>query len=50
VVSGLIGMVQAFGGDKVEALSELLVKKGFNYSGKDYLTSGMVRIFTFALI
>eukprot|EP01094_Clydonella_sp_ATCC50884_P009311 TRINITY_DN1882_c0_g1_i3.p1 TRINITY_DN1882_c0_g1~~TRINITY_DN1882_c0_g1_i3.p1 ORF type:complete len:1164 (-),score=390.94 TRINITY_DN1882_c0_g1_i3:341-3781(-) len=31
----------AFGGDKVEALSELLVQKGYSYSGKDILTSGI---------
>lgn len=32
---------QAFGGDKVEELSKILVSKGFNYSGKDYVTSGI---------
>ena len=31
----------AFGGDKVDDLSELLVKHGYNYLGKDYLTSGI---------
>ena len=31
----------AFAGDKVEGLSKLLVEKGFNYSGKDTLTSGI---------
>lgn len=31
----------AFGGDKVEDLSDILVKNGFNYLGKDYLTSGI---------
>lgn len=32
---------QAFAGHSVKYLSSLLVKHGFNYSGKDYLTSGM---------
>ena len=31
----------AFGGDKVTDLSEVLVKHGYNYLGKDYLTSGI---------
>merc|ERR1719197_1715221 len=31
----------AFAGDKVSAISELLVSKGFSYSGKDYVTSGI---------
>ena len=31
----------AFAGDKVSAISELLISKGFNYSGKDYVTSGI---------
>ena len=32
---------EAFGGDKIEDLSAILIKKGFNYLGKDYLTSGI---------
>jgi len=31
----------AFGGSKVADASETLVKHGFNYLGKDYLTSGV---------
>lgn len=31
----------AFGGDQVEAVSEVLVRHGFSYSGKDMLTSGI---------
>ncbi len=31
----------AFAGDKIEDLSEVLVKYGYNYLGKDYLTSGI---------
>lgn len=31
----------AFGGDKVCDLSEDLVKHGFNYLGKDFVTSGI---------
>ena len=31
----------AFGGDKVKDISQDLIKHGFNYLGKDYLTSGI---------
>ncbi|XP_013408039.1 DNA-directed RNA polymerase III subunit RPC2-like [Lingula anatina] len=31
----------AFGGDKVKDVSEDLIRHGFNYLGKDYLTSGV---------
>jgi DNA-directed RNA polymerase III subunit RPC2 len=31
----------AFAGDKVDDMAKLLVKHGFNYSGKDFLTSGI---------
>ena len=41
VLEGKFHYGTAFGGDKVEDLSELLVKHGFNYQGKDYLTSGI---------
>ena len=31
----------AFGGSKLEDMSQILVDKGFSYDGKDYLTSGI---------
>ncbi|CAH1800113.1 unnamed protein product [Owenia fusiformis] len=31
----------AFGGNKVEEYSEILINNGFNYLGKDYVTSGI---------
>ena len=31
----------AFGGDKVEQLSQVLIDHDFNYLGKEYLTSGI---------
>ncbi|KAF2810721.1 beta and beta-prime subunits of DNA dependent RNA-polymerase [Mytilinidion resinicola] len=31
----------AFGGSKVEDMATILLSKGFSYSGKDYLTSGI---------
>ena len=31
----------AFGGDKIVDLSKVLIDKGFNYLGKDILTSGL---------
>eukprot|EP01114_Cavostelium_apophysatum_P020204 TRINITY_DN6708_c0_g1_i4.p1 TRINITY_DN6708_c0_g1~~TRINITY_DN6708_c0_g1_i4.p1 ORF type:complete len:1163 (+),score=317.41 TRINITY_DN6708_c0_g1_i4:32-3520(+) len=31
----------AFGGDSVESISSILVKYGFSYTGKDYVTSGI---------
>lgn len=31
----------AFGGDKVEDMSQILIKHGFNYLGKECLTSGI---------
>ncbi|KAI9269131.1 DNA-directed RNA polymerase III subunit RPC2 [Phascolomyces articulosus] len=40
----MIGQLQygtAFGGSKVEDMSRILIEHGFNYSGKDYLTSGI---------
>lgn len=33
--------MKAFGGDKVHDISSLLIKHGFNYLGKDYVTSGI---------
>lgn len=41
VLTGQIKHGTAFGGDKVTDVSEQLVKAGFNYSGKDVLTSGI---------
>ena len=31
----------AFGGDKVEDVCSALVENGFNYSGKEFVTSGI---------
>lgn len=31
----------AFGGDKVEDVSAILIKHGYNYLGKDFMTSGI---------
>ncbi|PRP77129.1 DNA-directed RNA polymerase III subunit RPC2 [Planoprotostelium fungivorum] len=41
VFEGRHGYGTAFGGDKVEDISRVLVKHGYNYSGKDTLTSGV---------
>jgi DNA-directed RNA polymerase III subunit RPC2 len=41
VNQGAIKDATVFGGDTVKAMSELLVKYGYNYSGKDYVTSGI---------
>ncbi|KAF2002532.1 beta and beta-prime subunits of DNA dependent RNA-polymerase [Amniculicola lignicola CBS 123094] len=41
VLSGEFGYGTAFGGSKVEDMADLLLKHGFSYSGKDYLTSGI---------
>jgi hypothetical protein len=40
VLEGKLKDGTAFGGEKVEVLSKILVSKGYNYSGKDLLTSG----------
>nr|XP_039254006.1 DNA-directed RNA polymerase III subunit RPC2-like [Styela clava] len=40
-VEGKFHYGTAFGGDKVEDLSKVLVDHGFNYAGKDCLTSGI---------
>jgi DNA-directed RNA polymerase III subunit RPC2 len=37
----LISYGTAFGGDKIVDLSQVLIDKGFNYLGKDILTSGL---------
>ena len=48
LVSGKAGVLKgkfeygtAFGGSKVEEMSQVLIDHGYNYSGKDYLTSGI---------
>lgn len=48
LLSGKAGLVEgkfhygtAFGGSKVEDVSEELVKHGFNYQGKDFFYSGI---------
>jgi DNA-directed RNA polymerase III subunit RPC2 len=41
VISGNFGDGTAFGGDKTEDLSELLVRHGYNYQGKDTFYSGI---------
>jgi DNA-directed RNA polymerase III subunit RPC2 len=45
VLEGKLQYGTAFGGSKVEDMSEILMKAGYSYSGKDFLTSG-----TFSLI
>lgn len=41
VLDGKFHYGTAFGGDKVADVSEDLIRNGFNYAGKDYLTSGI---------
>jgi DNA-directed RNA polymerase III subunit RPC2 len=41
VMQGSVKDGTAFAGDKVTDVGEILVKNGFNYTGKDYLTSGI---------
>ena len=41
VLEGKFHYGTAFGGDKVDDLCADLVRHGFNYAGKDYLTSGI---------
>uniref|UniRef100_A0A915HX80 DNA-directed RNA polymerase subunit beta n=1 Tax=Romanomermis culicivorax TaxID=13658 RepID=A0A915HX80_ROMCU len=41
VMAGKFHYGTAFGGDKVADFSEILIKHGFNYLGKDCLTSGI---------
>ncbi|KAF2182700.1 beta and beta-prime subunits of DNA dependent RNA-polymerase [Zopfia rhizophila CBS 207.26] len=41
VLDGSLQYGTAFGGSKVEDMTDLLLKHGFSYSGKDYLTSGI---------
>ena len=41
VLHGKLQYGTAFGGSKVDDVSQMLIDRGFNYSGKDYLTSGI---------
>lgn len=41
VISGTQQYGTAFGGSKVEKMGEILVRNGFSYSGKDFVTSGI---------
>lgn len=41
VLDGSFQYGTAFGGSKAEDMSRLLIEHGFNYQGKDYLTSGI---------
>jgi len=41
VCSEVCGLYAAFGGDRVEELSQVLIDHDFNYLGKEYLTSGI---------
>jgi len=41
VLCGELQYGTCFGGSKVEDMSRILIENGFNYSGKDYVTSGV---------
>eukprot|EP00727_Mastigamoeba_balamuthi_P004648 m51a1_g14181 putative dna-directed rna polymerase iii subunit rpc2 (1156) ;mRNA; f:56683-60870 len=41
VLTGKYKYGTAFGGDKVQDISQILMDHGYHYSGKDYLTSGI---------
>ncbi|KAK9728588.1 DNA-directed RNA polymerase III complex subunit Rpc2 [Basidiobolus ranarum] len=41
VLKGEFQYGTAFGGSKVEDMSQILIENGFSYSGKDYVTSGI---------
>ncbi|OLY85630.1 DNA-directed RNA polymerase III subunit RPC2 [Smittium mucronatum] len=41
VLEGSLQYGTAFGGSKVEDMSKILIENGYNYSGKDYVTSGI---------
>jgi len=41
VLRGTLEYGTAFGGSKVVDMAQVLVEKGFSYTGKDYLTSGI---------
>ena len=41
VLTGALKYGTAFGGDKVDDMGKILVANGYNYFGKDYVTSGV---------
>jgi len=41
VLSGDLQYGTAFGGSKVEDMGDILIRSGFSYSGKDFVTSGI---------
>ncbi|KAJ3402281.1 DNA-directed RNA polymerase [Chytriomyces confervae] len=41
LIKGELQYGTCFGGSKVEDMSRILVENGYNYSGKDYVTSGI---------
>ncbi|KAI9784089.1 MAG: DNA-directed RNA polymerase III core subunit ret1 [Peltula sp. TS41687] len=41
VMSGELQYGTAFGGSKVEDMGDILIRHGFSYSGKDFMTSGI---------
>lgn len=41
VISGKLQYGTAFGGSKVEDMSQILIENGYSYAGKDFLTSGI---------
>ncbi|KAI8622243.1 hypothetical protein BC830DRAFT_1163145 [Chytriomyces sp. MP71] len=41
LIKGELQYGTCFGGSKVEDMSRILVENGFNYSGKDFMTSGI---------
>ncbi|KAL8754613.1 MAG: hypothetical protein Q9199_004224 [Rusavskia elegans] len=41
VLAGEFQYGTAFGGSKVEDMGDILIKNGFSYSGKDFMTSGI---------
>lgn len=42
ILKGELQYGTAFGGSKVEDMSQILIEHGYSYSGKDYVTSGTV--------
>lgn len=41
VMAGKLQYGTAFGGSKIEDMADILIEKGFSYSGKDFVTSGI---------
>ena len=41
VMAGEMQYGTAFGGSRIEDMSEILIRNGFSYSGKDFVTSGI---------